>query len=34
VSLDGVFWGGVLMTSSVGGLLAVIVVAVFHGAPG
>ncbi len=31
--LDGAFWGGVLMTSSVAGLLAVIVAAVFRGAP-
>lgn len=32
VTLDGVFWGGVLMVSTVAGLLAVIVMAVFHGA--
>ncbi|WP_406000082.1 hypothetical protein [Streptomyces sp. NBC_00829] len=33
VTTDGAFWGGVLVVSSVGGLLAVIVVALSHQPP-
>lgn len=33
VTADGVFWGGVLMVSTVTGLLGVIVMAVFHRTP-